>query len=392
MANSIPISLSTAVLVWARTSMGYTIEEAARKAGVSIEQYEAWEAGLRSPTYKQLENLAYKVFKRPLAFLLLKEPPKDDPIKKDFRNLSNSEIESLSTELRFALRRAKRFQNILQDISDERGIGRFKEFKVSIKDKPEIVAHRFRKFINLTIDIQKSWNHNEAFNNFKSIIESIGIYVFQFKIPMEEARAFCLSGNHPVIVLNTDDSTNGRIFSLFHETCHIFFNFNGIFRDITTGELNNSYREIEDFCNQFAAEVLVPELDFREELNYRYYAKSHFDDYDIEDLANTFNVSKEVIARKLLQRSIISTDFFWSRKRYWDAQARSFKEAERERRKKIESKGIAQDIKVTSEKGKPYIIQVIRAFDQGNITSADVSNFLEVKLNHLPKIIQRINS
>jgi len=92
MAGDISFRLSSAVLVWARTSMGYTIEQAAKKAGVPEEKFEAWEKGEKKPTYKQLETLAERVFKRPLAILLLANPPKEDSIQKDFRNLSNAEV------------------------------------------------------------------------------------------------------------------------------------------------------------------------------------------------------------------------------------------------------------------------------------------------------------
>src|SRR5437867_319328 len=117
MAGDIPFRLSSTVLEWARTSMGYTIEEAAKKAGVSNEKFEAWEKGEKIPTYKQLEILAERVYKRPLAILLLQNPPKEDPIQKDFRNLSNSEISNLSPEVRLALRKAKRYQLILQEVT-----------------------------------------------------------------------------------------------------------------------------------------------------------------------------------------------------------------------------------------------------------------------------------
>jgi len=53
--------------------------------------------------------------------------------------------------------------------------------------------------------------------------------------------------------------------------------------------------------------------------------------------------------------------------------------------------GIPQDIKTVMEKGKPFISQVLQSFDKGNLTYGDISAYLEVKLDHLPKIIERIN-
>jgi len=38
---------------------------------------EGWEAGASAPTYPQLEALAYKVYKHPLALFFFPEPPED---------------------------------------------------------------------------------------------------------------------------------------------------------------------------------------------------------------------------------------------------------------------------------------------------------------------------
>lgn len=392
MPGELTFQLSPAVLEWARNSMGYTIEEAAKKAGVPNERFEAWETGRKRPTYKQLETLAERVYKRPLALLLLPQPPKEDSIQKDFRNLSNAEISHLSPEVRLALRRAKRYQLILDEVSSSEDPPAFTKFKVSLSDKPTAAAKRFREFIGLSLKEQKQWSYEEAFNNFRRLLEDIGIYIFLIKMPMEEARAFCLSGKYPIIVLNSEDARNGRIFSLFHELCHIFFNANGIFRDGETGRLTKEYAEIERFCNQFAASFLVPDESFAEDLKNVNTSFDVWTDSTIGRLAKEYNVSNEVIARKLLALNLISQHTFWSIKRRWDAIAKSAKEKEREKRKEQASKGIAQDIKLISEKGKPYVSNVVSAYERGLISSSDLSNYLEVKLDHLPKIIQRLNS
>ena len=322
MSGAIPFRISPAVLEWARTSMGYTIDEAAKKMGISNERYEAWETGENQPTYRQLESLATSVFKRSLAVLFLLKPPLEDSIQKDFRNLSNSDINNLSPEVRLSLRKAKRFQLILKEVNQYEQVEKYKEFKVSLSDNPSLTAERFREFINLPLSEQKAWKPDNAFNSFKEKIEALGIYIFQLKMPLEQARAFCLSDNIPVIVLSTDDSRNGKTFSLFHEVCHLFFNINGVFRDNVSGNLNREYAEIEAFCNQFAAAFLVPEDDFNNEI---------IQVNDIQRLARTYNVSNEVIARKMLYRKLISDDEFWRMKRNWDALAKANKELRNEK-------------------------------------------------------------
>ncbi len=382
MPGAIPFRISPAVLEWARTSMGYTIDEAAKKMGVSNDRYEAWETGEKQLTFRQLESLSQKVFKRSLAILFLPNPPAEDSIQKDFRNLSNAEIKNLSSEVRLCLRKAKRFQLILKEVNQYEQVEKYKEFKVSINDDPASIAARFREFINLPLSEQKAWKPDNAFNYFKEKIEAIGVYIFQLRMPLEEARAFCLSDNMPVIVLSTDDSKNGKTFSLFHEVCHLFFNVNGIFRDNISGNLNREYAAIESFCNQFAAAFLVPEEDFNNEINYG---------QDIARLARIYNVSNEVIARKLLYKKLISEDEFWRMKINWDSLAKASKEREKENMKDDDVTGISQAVKILYEKGKPFTANVINAFQSGRLSSSDLSSYLETKLDHLPKLLERLN-
>jgi Zn-dependent peptidase ImmA (M78 family) len=392
MAGSIPFRLSPAVLAWARLSIGLTSDEAAKKANVPKEQYQAWEEGNKIPTYKQLETLAYSVYKRPLAILLLPEPPKEDSIQKDFRNLTNSQINNLSSEIRLALRKAKRFQAILEEINIDDKEAEFKNFKISTRSKPEVAAEHFRDFLKFDLTVQKSWRHTDAFNNFKQLVESIGIYVFQIKMPIEEARAFCLTGKFPIIVLNTEDSSNGRIFSLFHETCHILFNEGGVFKDPETGKLKDTYSNIEDFCNKFAAAFLVPDEVFKRDINYPIVKKDKWTDSEVESLSKSYNVSREVILRKIWHLKLISDSFFWAKKRQWDSYFRAAKEAEKQKRKGEDQTGFAQDIRVLSEKGRSYTSRILNAYDSGIISTSDLTSYLETKLEHIYKIRQRLSA
>jgi Zn-dependent peptidase ImmA (M78 family)/DNA-binding XRE family transcriptional regulator len=392
MAGTITFPLSPTVLEWARKSMGFTIEQAAEKAGVSPEKFQAWEKGDRLPTYKQLENLAENVYKRPLAILLLKEPPIEHEIQKDFRSLSNQEISNLSPELRLALRKARRYQLILEEVSLSDRSAKYEEFKVATSDNPITSAKKFRDFLKFPLEEQVSWKPESALLNFKRKVESVGIYIFQLKLPMPECRGFCLIGDFPVVVLNKDDSKNGRIFSIFHEVCHILFNQNDIFKDRQTGSLNIDYQKIENFCNQFAASFLVPEDAFDVNIRNLNLQKDRVGDAIFLKLSQAYNVSNEVIARKFLARHLISEELFWSKKRLWDSQAKRAKEKENERLKDSDPQGINQGIKIISDKGRPYVYSVVTAYQQGLISSSDLSNYLETKFTNLVKIIERLNS
>jgi Zn-dependent peptidase ImmA (M78 family)/transcriptional regulator with XRE-family HTH domain len=390
MASNLSFNLSPDVLFWARDSMGYSIEQAADKVGVPVDKYLDWELGRKTPTYKQLENLAEKVFKRSVAFLFLSKPPLVDSINKDFRSLSNEQIANLSPEIRIAVRRAKRYQVILDEVDSKNPNRLFANFKVSVKDTPSATAIRLREFLNFPMSDQKSWKQDDAHRNFQRIIESTGLYIFKMQMPMQEARAFCLTGEYPVIVLNTDDSKNGMIFSMFHEMCHILFNNNDVFKDSQSGELNKEYSEIETFCNRFAASFLVPDEYFIQDVQYLSKSTNTFNDRSILNLARTYNVSGEVIARKLLALDLISVDLFWQLKSGWDSAAKYLKEKQNEKLRESENGGLNPAIKIIYSKGAPYISKVLSAYSEGVISSSDLSNYLETKLKNIPKIIERM--
>lgn len=74
MPKAIESSVKPSVLRWARETSGTNIEEAAKRLRVPASKYAGWEAVESSLTLSQMRALA-AYFKRPLAALLLPEPP-----------------------------------------------------------------------------------------------------------------------------------------------------------------------------------------------------------------------------------------------------------------------------------------------------------------------------
>ncbi|MEO8216120.1 MAG: helix-turn-helix transcriptional regulator, partial [Acidobacteriota bacterium] len=73
-----PVSgLNPTILKWARERSGYSIEQAAKLIAKSPQTVIQWEGGNSAPTYVQLEKLAYKIYRRPLALFFFPEPPEE---------------------------------------------------------------------------------------------------------------------------------------------------------------------------------------------------------------------------------------------------------------------------------------------------------------------------
>ena len=114
MKELLPINKN--ILKWSRESIGLSLKELADKIHKPIYVIKSWEEGNSAPTYSQLEKLAYKIFKRPLAVFFFPEVPEEDSPKTEFRTLPNAIRDSLSPSMIILYRKAKVFQLNLKNL------------------------------------------------------------------------------------------------------------------------------------------------------------------------------------------------------------------------------------------------------------------------------------
>ncbi|MEB3231477.1 MAG: helix-turn-helix domain-containing protein [Leptolyngbyaceae bacterium] len=98
------VGIQPKILVWARETAGYSLEEVAQKLKRDPADIADWETGRSAPTYAQLERLAYELYKRPLAIFFFPEPPQKQEFQPDFPAISDGELEKLSPDVRYLLR------------------------------------------------------------------------------------------------------------------------------------------------------------------------------------------------------------------------------------------------------------------------------------------------
>src|SRR5438445_4323998 len=113
-----PVSgINPTILAWASSRSGQTLEQVAEAIGKDPAIVDDWEAGLSAPTYVQLETLAYKIYKRPLALFFFPQPPDEPEPRQAFRTLPDFEIEELSSDTRFKVRQALALQLSLAELT-----------------------------------------------------------------------------------------------------------------------------------------------------------------------------------------------------------------------------------------------------------------------------------
>jgi len=92
-------------------------------------------------------------------------------------------------------------------------------------------------------------------------------------MPVEEIRGFSLVREErpPVIVISSQDSPNGRIFTLFHEYSHILLEESGLC--IPSEVIDKGQQDVEKFCNEFAGNFLVPTHHLKESIKKSQFSK-----------------------------------------------------------------------------------------------------------------------
>ncbi len=259
--KSFEVEVNPKMINWAIETSGWNVKELAGKLKTSEEVIESWLLGSKKPTLRQLEVLA-KVVKRPLAAFFLPEPPKEKPLPKDYRMLPGKKgVFHKKTIL--AIRTARRLQKIAKDLLDNLRITAKPSIEhVTLEDDPGIIASKYRSLFGIKEETYKKWKDAyEMFNFIRKSIEKLNIFIFQISMPIEDARGFSLSDDEPfIIVVNSKEKIEARIFTLLHEFAHLLLKEAAIDMPEASLKLSKEFEEnkIEKWCNEFASEFLLP--------------------------------------------------------------------------------------------------------------------------------------
>jgi len=378
------VGINPEILRWARERAGYSLEDVAIAFKKDIGIIKRWELGEITPTYVQLEKLAYQLYKRPIALFFFPEPPEEPDEKNEFRTLPEFEIENLFSDTLYALRQAKAMQLSLKELNDginpaERKI--FRDVDISFTDDLKSVTKLVKESLEISLDNQIAWKDNDiALKKWRNILEEKGIFIFKRSFKQKDISGFCLIDEEfPVIYLNNSTAKARQIFSIFHELAHLLIRTNGITKSDTSyiSALKGEAKEIEVFCNQFAAEFLVPSDDFDQNLG-----GNIFDDQFILDLASRYKVSREVILRKMLDRNLIDRDYYETKAKEWIKEYEDYKN-----NRKGEGGGDYYATQATCL-GENYLKLAFGKYYQGRCNLEQLAEYLNIKIQNIANLEQ----
>ena len=380
MPKSMIVEANNEVLKWLRESSGWKIEEVGKRLGTTAETILGFESGKKSPTLTQLRVLS-GLYKRPLASFFLSKPKEEKPLPEDYRFLPNrANIFDKKTIL--AIRRSRSLQNIGKELSlNIRYETVTKAKKAALTDNPELIAGEYRELFNLSLEKQRKFKDAyKLFGYLRDVLEDLNVLVFQFSMPIEDARGFALADDLPsIIVINSKDSIEARLFTLMHEFSHILLGETVI--DIPDESLANR-EKIERWCNAFSASFLLPK-EYARELFEEYHGRLTETD-TLNSLSRKYKVSKAVLLVKMLEL------YYISRQEFDNVLVRyAPREAEKNAEKKKKMIGVTPDQRCLSEVGNKFVSLVANNFDKDFITYSDALSYLSIKSKNFDRVLAK---
>jgi len=386
MANKAYITAK--VFKWARESAKITEEIAASKVAVPIEKFKEWENGNDYPTIRQAQKLA-KAYRRPFALFFLPDVPNDFQPLQDFRKAGSKE---LSTSSIFIIREIQQKQAWIRDVNEESNENKVSFIgKYSIKDNPKIVAQDILNELNIN---PLNYSSNNPILEWIDKAESNGVFISRssfihprLKLDSNEIQGFAIADSYaPFVFINSDDWNAPQLFTLVHELAHLWISETGISNDIEPSIKNiNEYNPIELFCNEVAANALIP-IEFIENLDDKAfdYAKEVFKN------AKSIGVSSFALLVRALNLNIISFSVYNNLKHQADIEYNEF--LKREENKKLKQKqkekqgGPDYFLLLLNRNSRLFTQTVLDAFHGGAIEPSLASNLLNVQVNKFPKL------
>lgn len=308
--TTLRVEVKPALLQWASARAGVDPEILVHR----FPRFTEWEREEVRPTLRQLEEFA-KYTHTPIGYLFLPEPPVERVPIPDFRTVENRRIHRPSPDLLETIFICQQRQEW------------YKDFARSLREQPlafvgaatpesdiATIADDIRRRLQFDIEERRrcpTWT--EALRNFIEQADKLGVLVMvngvvgsnnYRRLDPEEFRGFAISDDlAPLVFVNGADTKSAQMFTLAHELAHLWLGLSAL-SDIEP--VSTPAHRIENWCNQVAAEVLVPLDIFRNE----YRQGENLADA-LARLARHFKVSTLVVLRRLHDIDAITRDELW---------------------------------------------------------------------------------
>ena len=276
-------TINPGILAWARESASLSLEDAAERLGIkesatqsAAEKLGQMERGERFPTRNQLAKLA-SVYRRPLLTFYMTKPPRQASRGEDFRTLpfdvpprENAMLDALLRDIRA---RQAMVKSILEDEDDTTELAFVGSSRIG--DGVPAVVERIATELGFSLEegTRRTGTVEDLFRDLRRRAEVAGIFVLLVgdlgshhqTISERVFRGFAIADPiAPFVVINDQDATAARSFTLIHELAHIWLGQTGVSANPSEDSAVTPTGRIEAFCNDVAGRVLLPDHALRE--------------------------------------------------------------------------------------------------------------------------------
>ncbi|MCL4395710.1 MAG: XRE family transcriptional regulator [Chloroflexi bacterium] len=285
------------MLRWARERARRTPQDLAGQ----FPKVDRWERGEEQPTLKLLERFA-KTVHVPVGYLFLPQPPVETVPIPDFRAGASVRARP-SPELLETVYVCQQRQEWYRDFARSTGedplafVG-----SARVGDDVEQTAGVIRSALDFDLAERRqmpTWT--EALRRFIEQSDAVGILVMcngvvgnnnRRHLDPDEFRGFAMADDlAPLVFINGADTKAAQMFTLAHELAHVWIGQSAV-SDANAASMPD--HRIERWCNQVAAELLVPLRQLRAEYRDGTELQS-----EMGRLARRFKVSTLVILRRI---------------------------------------------------------------------------------------------
>jgi len=174
-----------------------------------------------------------------------------------------------------------------------------------VQQQLSAIAEQTRQYLKL--------NQRVTLDELKQALTEFNVHIFEWALPLELSGISCRNV-YTVIFINRLHSRERRLFSLVHELAHVLFHLGTNDTQTVVSVIASNREPEEKDANAFAAELLMP----GESIDTMIHALGEKIKWHetMDNLAHYFNVSRDAIFYRLVEKGIFS----WDEKKHYFSQ------------------------------------------------------------------------
>ena len=302
-SGRVRIHVEPSLYRWALERSRLDLDEIA----IKFHKLPMWMAGEIDPTLRQIELFA-RATGTAVGYFFLPEPPDEQVPIPDLRTIGDQALSRPSGNLLDTIYQCQQRQDWYRDHAvrvGQRGLTWVGSLQLDTP--PAEAAQVISRDLSFAVE-HRGANWSEAFTILRDRAEQAGVLVMvngvvgsntHRKLDPQEFRGFALADAFaPLVFVNGSDTRAAQIFTLAHELAHIWHGESAL-SDADLG--SQAADRVESWCNQVAAEVLVPIRALRSEFD-----RTAERTAELQRLARKFKSSTLVVLRRIYDAGYLS--------------------------------------------------------------------------------------